>query len=139
MSSSPTPQIVAPLSDPRSSPRRRSLLASAGAVVTAFLASLCCVGPLVFVSLGVGAGLASRFEPLRPLFTVLTLGLLAVGFYTVYGVGFNTGGQQAAAACGPDGECAVPRNRTREKVLLWVAALVALVVLTFPQWSLWFV
>ena len=139
MSSSRPQQVVSPLSDARISAQRRGRVASAGAVVAAFLASLCCVGPLVFVSLGVGAGLASRFEPLRPLFTILTLGLLALGFYTVYGAGFNTGGQQAAAACGPDGECAVPRNRSREKVLLWMATLVALVVLTFPQWSLWFV
>lgn len=139
MSTSRSSQVVAPVSDATSPAHRRGLLVSAGAVVAAFLASLCCVGPLVFVTLGIGAGLASRFEPLRPLFTILTLGLLAVGFYTVYGAGFNAGGQQAAAACGPDGECAVPRNRSTEKVLLWVATVVALVVLTFPQWSLWFV
>ena len=139
MSSSRPPQVVSPLSDARISAQRRGRVASAGAVVAAFLASLCCVGPLVFVSLGVGAGLASRFEPLRPLFTILTLGLLALGFYTVYGTGLSTGGQQDAATCGPDGECTAPRNRTREKVLLWVATLIALVVLTFPQWSLLFV
>jgi mercuric ion transport protein len=129
----------------------RSVTAAVGAVVAAFLASLCCVGPLLFVALGVGAGLASTFEPLRPAFTVLTLALLAIGFYVVYGrrsapagvaSGSAPGGATAAmtgAACTPDGTCVVPRNRTRDQVLLWVATVVALVFLTFPQWSLYLV
>ena len=113
---------------------RRGVLAALGAVGAGFLASLCCVGPLLFVTLGVGAGVASRFEPLRPVFTALTLVLLAVGFYVVYGRSSPPTGE--GAACGPDGSCAVPRSRTRDKVLLWVATVVAIVFLTFPQWSL---
>jgi mercuric ion transport protein len=111
---------------------RHGLLVSLGAIGAAFLASLCCVGPVLFVTLGVGAGLASRFEPLRPLFTVLTLGLLALGFYVVYG---RRPALAHDSACEPDGSCAVPRNRTRDKILLWTATGVALVLLTFPQWS----
>ncbi len=114
---------------------RRGLAAAAGAVGAAFLASLCCVGPLLFVTLGVGAGLASTFEPLRPLFTVLTLALLAVGFYVVYGRKPAEADAATGAACTQHGTCAVPRNRTRDKVLLWIAAVVALLFLTFPQWS----
>ena len=118
--------------------RRRGLLAAVGAVAAAFLASLCCVGPLVFVAFGVGAGMASTFEPLRPLFTALTVGLLAVGFYVVYGRRGPTAGPDAAVACAPDGSCAVPRDRARDKVLLWSATVLALVFLTFPRWSLLF-
>ena len=114
---------------------RRSLWATAGAIGAAFLASLCCIGPLVFVAFGVGAGLASTFEPLRPLFTALTVGLIAFGFHVVYG----KKPRGDLNACGPDGRCAVPRSRTRDKALLWGATLLALVLLTFPQWSLWFV
>ena len=80
-----------------------------------------------------GAGVASAFEPLRPLFTALTVGLLAIGFYVVYG----RKSEPDAAACGADGSCAVPRHQRRNKVLLWVAAVVALLLLTLPQWSLW--
>ena len=114
---------------------RRGLAAACGAVGAAFLASLCCVGPLVFVAFGVGAGLASTFEPLRPLFTALTVVLLAVGFYVVYG---RRRGRAAevGGACTLDGTCAVPRNRTRDRYLLWIATILALVFLTFPQWSL---
>ena len=112
---------------------RRGLVPSLGAVGAAFLASLCCVGPLLFVTLGVGAGLASRFEPLRPVFMVLTLALLAVGFYAVYGK--KPAAAEDGAACGPDGSCAVPRDQTRDRVLLWIATVLAVVMLTFPQWS----
>lgn len=113
---------------------KRGLLASLGAVSAAFLASLCCIGPVLFVTLGVGAGLASTFEPLRPVFTTLTVALLAVGFYVVYGKR-SAAAATTDAACSPDGSCAVPRSRTWDKLLLWAATLVALTLLTFPQWS----
>lgn len=110
---------------------RRGLAAAAAAIGAAFLASLCCVGPLLFVTLGVGAGLASTFEPLRPVFTLLTVALLVTGFYVVYAKRPAT----ADATCAPDGTCAVPRHRTRDQVLLWLATVAALVFLTFPRWS----
>ena len=112
---------------------RSGMFAALGAVGAGFLASLCCVGPLLFVTLGVGAGAASQFEPLRPLFTALTIGLLAVGFYVVYGRTRVRAGE--GTRCAPDGSCAVPPSRVRDKILLWVATVVALVLLTFPQWS----
>lgn len=113
----------------------RPLIAMFGAIGAALLASLCCIGPILFVTLGIGAGLASRFEPLRPYFTVLTLALLAVGFFTVYGRRTRA----TAGVCEADGRCANPRARRRDKLVLWVATMVALLVLTFPQWSLLFV
>ncbi len=130
--------IFPPATDAEPTPSvRRGLLASLGAVGAAFVASLCCVGPVLFVTLGVGAGLASRFEPLRPVFTALTLGLLAVGFYVVYGrrLSAAVGNGATGAAWGPDAVCVVPQNRTRDRALLWTATVAALVLLTFPQWS----
>ena len=110
----------------------RGALAALGAILAAFLASLCCVGPLLFITLGVGAGFASQFEPLRPLFTTLTIVLLGVGFYTVYG----RSGARESTSCGPGDECSVPRRRGRDKALLWTATILALLFLSFPQWSL---
>ena len=94
---------------------RRGLAASAGAVVAALLASLCCVGPVLFVTLGIGAGLASRFEPLRPFFTVLPLGLLALGYHTVHGHKPLPSSADAPPACGPDGARPVPPTPTSEQ------------------------
>ncbi|MGI9091375.1 MAG: mercuric transporter MerT family protein [Gemmatimonadaceae bacterium] len=114
---------------------RSQLLTALVAVGAAFLASLCCIGPVLFVTLGVGAGLASHFEPLRPLFTIVTLGLLALGLHTVYSQKPATSDEM----CALDASCAVPRDRSREEIVLWIATVLAVVVLTFPRWSLLFV
>lgn len=127
------PTDVGRVAKPASS--KRGLLTSLGAVGAAFLASACCIGPVLFVTLGVGAGLASTFEPFRPVFTAATVVLLAAGFYVLYGRPAEVGAIADDATCVPDGNCVVPRNRTRDKVLLWLATIVALVLLTFPQWS----
>lgn len=116
-------------------PRGASVwLASFGAVGGAFGAALCCLGPLVFVTFGVGAGLASTFTPLRPLFTLLTVAALGLGFYAVYGRGAKA--RAAQARCAPGEACGVPRGRTRDKILLWSATLLAVVLWSFSYWSL---
>ncbi len=113
---------------------RSGMLAGLGGIAAAFLGSLCCVGPLLFVAFGVSAGFATAFEPLRPLFGVLMLGAFVLGFYTVYGRR-----AQADAACAPSEACVVPRSRTRDKLILWTAAVLALVLWTFPTWSVWLI
>lgn len=118
--------------------KRRGLVASVGGIGAAFLASLCCIGPLVFVAFGVGAGLASTFEPFQSMFTVLTIIFLAVGFYTVYG---KKGGSLPGKATDADAgsasidRCVVPGKRKSDKVILWVATVLAALLLTFPRWS----
>ena len=64
--------------------------------------------------------------------SVITVALIAVGFFTVYG---RRRARADDPSCTVDGSCVVPRNRSRDKVLLWIATLIALVLLTFPQWS----
>lgn len=113
---------------------RRGIVASLGAIAAAVLASLCCIGPVLFVTLGVGAGFARQFEPLRPVFTILTAGLMAAGFYSVYG---RRDAKDGGASCDANGVCKVPRNRARDKAVLWTAAIIALALVTFPRWSLW--
>jgi hypothetical protein len=124
-----------------------------GGVTAAFLGSLCCAGPLLFVAVGVGAGLASTFEPLRPVFGVVMLALFGLAFYSVYGgraaramvaqsdastVG-EAAGENVQATCATEAAGATPRNRSREQVILWVAVFLALVLWTFPTWSTWLV
>ena len=123
---------------------RKAVLTGAGGVVAAFLASLCCVGPLPFVSLGVGAGLASTFEPLRPIFGVLMVALLGAGFWAVYGRQMGPAAMPNAPgvssgdpACPPTSACTTPMRRGRDVVILWSATALAIVFWTFPTWSLW--
>ena len=59
----------------------KGILAALGGVGAAFASALCCLGPLLAVTLGVsGAGMASTFEPLRPYFLGATAVLLGGGF-----------------------------------------------------------
>lgn len=123
----------------RDRPPRGALWAGLGGVTAAFLGSLCCAGPLLFVTLGVGAGLASTFEPLRPVFAAIMVGMFAVAFYAVYGRRTARLGQAPAGAAGPAAStspaCAAPRGSRRAQVVLWLALVLALVLWTFPMWS----
>lgn len=117
----------------------QGLFASFGAVGAGFLSALCCIGPLLFVFFGVGAGLASTFEPLRPLFTLLTAGFLALGFYAVYGRKPKATKVSNADCCASGGAvgkaCPAPRRRTRDKALLWTATVLAVTLWSFTYWS----
>lgn len=107
---------------------RSTVLAGAAGVLAAIFGSLCCVGPILFVTFGIGAGLGSTFEPLRPIFSVLMVLGLGFGFFTVYG--------RRAAACGPDETCERPRNRHRDRILLWSATALAVLFWSFNYWSI---
>lgn len=124
----------------------KPVLTGMGGVAAAFLASLCCVGPLLFVSLGVGAGLAGTFEPLRPVFGILMVAFLAVGFWTVYGgrAARSSRGERggivsdASNTCDmPAAACMAPARRGRDVALLWSATVFSIVIWSFPTWSLW--
>lgn len=63
---------------------KRTLWASA---LTAVGASLCCVAPLMLVTLGIGGAwitTLTKLEPLRPVFVVLTSGLLGLAWQKLY-------------------------------------------------------
>ena len=96
-------------------------------LVTAMAASVCCIGPVVAVTVGAGAlGAASiQFEPYRPLFLALTLALLGFAFYRVY--------RPAANVCASGSTCR-PASQTRAKVMLWIAAAVVVILITFPYY-----
>lgn len=95
---------------------RKALVAGG---VAAILASACCLGPLLLVSLGFsGAWLGNfkAFEPFRPLF--LSAGFVALFFAwrRIY---------RPAVACKPGEVCATPQINSAYKVLFWgVTALV---------------
>lgn len=90
-----------------------------GAVVAAFLASLCCIGPLLLAALGVGAfGAAGIFESARPFLVTGAVLLLAVAFYWTY---FR---QNAECALGE--VCATKTISRAGRLGLWIASLAVL-------------
>ncbi len=104
----------------------RSLLAGAVAAVTA---SVCCVGPLVLLTLGVsGTWIASltALEPYRPIFVGATLLFLGLAFRKVYLV---------PAACAPGAACAVPASRKRQRLIFWLVAAPLFALLAFPWYA----
>lgn len=108
----------------------KTIVAAIGGVGAAFVSALCCIGPLVAVTLGVsGAAFASTFAPLRPYFLGATALLLAGGFVLVR--------REEKKACEPGTICAEPKTRRRMKVALWTATVLAIVFATFPTWSGW--
>ena len=94
-----------------------------GAIVTGFLASACCIGPLLVVFLGIsGAGVLMQFEPYRHYFTVLMFLFIGLGFYLTY--------RRPRATEG--GVCTTAGRKT-QKIALWIATILALGMLVVPN------
>jgi mercuric ion transport protein len=97
-----------------------------GAVISALGASLCCILPVVVAVLGVGsAALGAKLEPFRPYFLAMTALLLGFAFYRAY----------RPVECAPGESCAVPANRRRSRILLWIVTVLALALVAFPYYA----
>jgi mercuric ion transport protein len=111
-------------------PRDGSGWLGAGALVAAAGASVCCVVPVVVALAGVGsAALGALFEPYRPYLIAATVGLLGLAFYRAY--------RPRPDACTPGDICAVPASGRRQRMLLWIVAAAAALLLTFPYTIGW--
>ncbi len=100
-----------------------------GAVAAALLASLCCIGPLLFVLLGVSAlGAAAYFETARPYLMGAAVLLLAVAFYWIYFRRRNT-------SCAPGDNCAIKPVGRASRIGLWIASLAVLVFASLPYFA----
>ena len=109
---------------------------TAGGLLTAFLASICCIGPVVFAALGVGvgatgfladtAGVLKALLPYRPLFIGLTMILLGMSIYLAYRKPMI--GDASCQAC-------VPASGVRShRRLLWIIVGLAVALVLAPYW-----
>jgi len=90
-------------------------LASGG--VAGVLASVCCVGPLVLVLLGIGGAWVSTlvaFTPYQPYFLAAAAVALAFAWRRIY---------RPAVDCAPGEVCAVPAVRRGQRLAFWLVAL----------------
>lgn len=104
-----------------------------GGVLGAVLASSCCIGPLVLVSLGVSGawiGNLTALEPFKPYFLAATALLLGLGFWQVY--------FRKKPACEEGSYCARPESGLVTKTALWIATLVVALAATIDLWAPWF-
>lgn len=103
----------------------------AGGVLASVGASVCCAGPLLLLSLGIGGawiGNLTAFEPYRPLFLAVAAGFLILSYRKIYR-------PASAENCAPGTVCAVPSVRRLYKVLFWSAAALVLFAATFTYFA----
>lgn len=99
-----------------------------GLIVSAFVASICCLGPAVLSILSIaGAGLFFKFEAFRPYFIVLTVFLLGLAFYLTY--------RKREVVC-EDGTCKIEGASKWNKIALWIATVFVVFFISFPYLDL---
>lgn len=112
----------------------KPVVSSASGLGAAVLGSLCCGGPIAITAVGVSAGAASLFEPLRPVLGLLMVGAFVLAFRSAYGSSTAV----PAAADGTGGaprSCPAPRSRTRERLVVWTSVVAAAFLWLYPTWS----
>lgn len=95
-------------------------------VLAAIGASVCCVGPLALLTLGIGGAWIANLtalEPLRPWFIAATLLFLGLAFRRLY---------LQPQICEPGAMCAEPIVLKRQRLIFWVVALALLALLSVP-------
>jgi mercuric ion transport protein len=105
-------------------PSGRGALAAGG--LAAILASICCLGPLVLVTLGFSGawiGNLTVLEPYRPIFIGAALVAMFFAWRRIY---------RPARDCKPGEVCAIPQVRSTYKAIFWIVGALVLIALAFP-------
>lgn len=100
--------------------------------VAAILASTCCLGPLILITLGFSGawiGNLTMFEPYRPVFIAVALIALFLAWRRIW---------RPAAACEQGQVCAVPRVNRSYRILFGVVVALVLIAFGFPFAAPWF-
>ena len=108
----------------------RGALLSGG--LAAILASTCCLGPLVLITLGFSGAWISNLtllEPYRPIFIGAAVMALFFAYRRIW---------RPAASCEPSQVCALPQINHRYKALFWVVVALVIIALGFPLIAPWF-
>jgi len=98
-------------------------------VVTAIVGSLCCVAPLVLLTLGISGAWISQLtalEPYRPIFIGVMLVFMGLAFRQLYIV---------PARCAPGEACANPKLQRRQRQSFWVVVVALAALIAFPWYA----
>ena len=99
-----------------------------GGLIAAILASVCCLGPLVLVMVGVSGAWISNLtllEPYRPVFIGVALVFMGLAWRRIYRA-------PAAERCEPGTLCALPQSNRVYRVMFWMVSALVLLALVFP-------
>ncbi len=103
----------------------KKLLPAAASVVTAMVASLCCIGPTVLAVAGAGSlGAFAGFEKYRLALIIVTAILLGFAFYLAY--------RRREIKC-EDGSCKIESAGKWNKIGVWSATFFAAFAIFYPH------
>jgi len=105
---------------------KQTLIAS---VLAGIGASLCCVAPLVLLSLGIGGAWVATltaFEPVRPVFIGMALLFIGLTFRKLY---------LTPQACEPGKPCADDAVLHKQRFIFWSVTFPLLGLLAFPWFA----
>ena len=94
--------------------------------LAAVLASTCCLGPLILLTLGFSGawiGNLTALEPFRPYFIVAAMVALFFAYRQIF---------RPAVACKPGEVCAIPQVRTTYKALFGLVVVLILIAVSYP-------
>jgi len=117
--------------------KMKNKLLSGSGIITALLASLCCITPVLSVLGGLG-GIATTFsfiEPLRPYLIGLTVMVLGYAFYKTYEQKKNGAIECACETDELDGNSTGKIKFISSKKFLWIITAVSAILITFPYYS----
>lgn len=102
----------------------KTSLSTVGGIITAIVASLCCIGPVLVALIGIGSvGAFAVFENYRPYLIGATILLLGIAFFFVY--------RKREVTC-EDGSCKIQDAGKWNKVGVWSATFLAAIAIAFP-------
>jgi mercuric ion transport protein len=103
-----------------------------GAALAAIAASVCCVGPFLLLSLGIGGAWISTLTSLstvRPVFLILTLVFIGLAYRKLYLI---------QGSCKDDEVCVSPEVEQKQRTIFWVVSVFILLLLAFPWYAPFF-
>ena len=98
-------------------------------VIAGITASVCCIGPLLLLMLGISGSWISNLtvmEPYRPIFIGITLLFLGLAFRKLYLV---------PQRCAVDTPCAQPANLRKQRIIFWLVTVVVTAMIAFPWYA----
>lgn len=120
------------MSDSASNKNRSLVSSTVAASLAAIGASLCCLGPLLLIALGIGGTWMSyltALEPYRPIFIGIALIFLFLAFRKLYIV---------PRQCAAGDACAIPSVLRKQRIIFWLVFVSVIALLTFPYYGLMF-
>lgn len=114
----------------KSEKNQLGILATGG--LAAILASSCCIGPLLLVSIGIGGTWVSSLhflEPYKYLFLSVAFVAMAYAYRQIF---------RPVAVCNPGQVCALPKTRLIYKIIFGKVLALMVLTLTVPYFAHYF-